>query len=67
MDLAPRGIWLRASALLERPVPGGEPYPHICHVAGRRDCAACALAARPVQDVRWTEEPADFPRTLGRA
>lgn len=50
--LAPRGIWLGASTALGRPVPVGEPYPHIHYRdidghTGRRvtlmpqDCMAC--------------------------
>lgn len=47
------GVWLGASYILRRPVPVGEPYPHVCSLAfvslrtgkrvwlGRRDCAAC--------------------------
>jgi hypothetical protein len=49
------GIWVGASHALGRPVPVGEPYPHICglRVVGtmtgreytlwRRDCAACRV------------------------
>jgi len=47
---APARRWLLASALLGKPVPVDEPYPHICGVElasiryrfTRRDCGACA-------------------------
>ncbi len=53
----PTGIWLGASHDLGRPVPVGEPYPHICRtdivgtMTGQRytltwrDCAACQYQA----------------------
>lgn len=53
MDHLPTGVWLGASYVLGRPVPVGEPYPHICQIdvigrithtqfrTWRRDCAAC--------------------------
>ncbi len=55
--LAPRGIWLGASTVLGKPVPVGEPYPHIHYrdVAGHtgrqvtlmpQDCAACPAVQR---------------------
>lgn len=50
--IVPRGIWLGASDVLNRPCPVGEPYPHIHYrtftTSGGRevtvmpqDCAAC--------------------------
>lgn len=39
--------WIAASLALGRPVPIGEPYPHICRKRARgiylsqRDCGAC--------------------------
>lgn len=52
------GVWLLATVALGRPVPAGEPYPHVCgsicygRPGGpeirlwRRDCAACGAEAR---------------------
>lgn len=53
------GLWLGASAVLGRPAPVDEPYPHICGTTlaspgtratvrlRARDCAACAALRDP--------------------
>ncbi len=45
----PTGVWLGASHTLGRPVPVGEPYPHIC-----RRTVAGAVTGQPVR-LRWKD------------